>query len=361
MVKNQTKKLKHNTRAPSCGCQIGGAINNNKTIATPTTNNVENSSKLITNNKKVGQLSSNISTQSEKKETNEKKENKPMDKPENKSKNKPENKPVDKPVDNKPKKRNLKDIKPEDINSMSNEELESLISNNPDIFGGIQDTLKDFKENKDKLETAELEKSVFNLDKKIKNSSEKISSIMNHINKNQRERTEGYYIIGFNIHKILNYLFKNSKTETNNKYKAIGEYVNVDPDKINMLKPRFITKAKNLSNKITNKTTLKNIIVLSEDYNSNRKITPNGLLTMTRYLFANKKDETQWLKVVELMEIIYRNIGEFQSLSREEFFEEKTPISLDVILELEEIFNTQHIFQDKPTITQEVYEFYSRI
>jgi hypothetical protein len=257
---------------------------------------------------------------------------------------------------------------PEDVNSMTNEEIEALIEDNPKIFGNLSDNLKEYKNAKNEAETAKLEQEVAQLDKKIKNSSKTMSSIMKHIEQQGKERTDGYYIIGVNIPAVLNYLFKNTSsdnTNSNNSYKKrfrkLGEYYNVNPDEIDYLKPRMIEKSKQLADSINNDTQLDNIAGLSKEYNTSGNITPTGLLKMTRLLFQTKKDEKQWLRVVELMELIFNNIGKYQDLTREEFFNQKTPIGLDLITELEEIYNTQHIFTGgKSTVDGDAYEFYSK-
>ena len=264
---------------------------------------------------------------------------------------------------------NISKMKPEDVNSMTNEEIEALIQGNPKIFGNLTDNLKEYKNAKNEAETAQLEQEVAQLDKKIKNSSKTMSSIMDHITQQETNRTNGYYVIGVNIPAILNYLFKNTpsnetsanKNSYKKRFRKIGEYYDVNPDEIDYLKPRMIEQSKQLADPITNDTKLENIAGLSKDYNTSGNITPAGLLQMTRLLFQTKRDEKQWLRVVELMELIYSNVGKYQDLTREEFFEQKTPIGLDLITELEEIYNTQHIFMDgKSIVDGDAYEFYTR-
>ena len=245
---------------------------------------------------------------------------------------------------------------------MSNEEIESLISENPEVFAGVANNLADYKEAKQN----KLESNLVQLNRKIHNSTEKISSIMDSVVKQERDRTEGYYVIGLNIMGVLDYLFKNtSNTNTNKNYKSkfkkLGEFINVNPDEIDYLKPKLLKQSQNNSSNITNNTTIKNLAIRSTKFNNAGKISPASLLTMTRTLFMTKKNENQWLKVVYLLELIFNNVGRIQYLNREEFFSQKTPLDLELIAELEEIYNTQDIFDvNKGGINTEAYEFYSR-
>ena len=189
---------------------------------------------------------------------------------------------------------------------------------------------------------------------------------MDSVVKQERDRTEGYYVIGLNIMGVLDYLFKNtSNTNTNKNYKSkfkkLGEFINVNPDEIDYLKPKLLKQSQNNSSNITNNTTIKNLAIRSTKFNNAGKISPASLLTMTRTLFMTKKNENQWLKVVYLLELIFNNVGRIQYLNREEFFSQKTPFDLELIAELEEIYNTQDIFDvNKGGINTEAYEFYSR-
>ena len=249
---------------------------------------------------------------------------------------------------------------------MSNEEIESLISGNPEVFAGLTNNLADYKEAKQN----KLQSNLVQLNRKIHNSTEKISSIMNSVVKEERDRTEGYYVIGLNIMSVLDYLFKNTSNtnKKNNKtknyksqFKKLGEFINVNKDEIDYLKPKLLKQSQNNSSNITNNTTIKNLATRSTKFNNAGKISPVGLLTMTRTLFMTKKTEKQWLKVVYLLELIFNNVGRIQHLNREEFFSQKTPLDLELIAELEEIYNTQDIFDvNKGGINTEAYEFYSK-
>lgn len=276
-------------------------------------------------------------------------------------------------------KNTLNKLNPNNINSMTNNELETLIKNNPNLLNNLT------KNNKKNENIAKLEKELFNLDKKIHNSGEKISSIMNHIGKQEKSRTDGYYVIGLNIAKMLSYLFNNTsnnkkfnnkkfnnininitKKKSNNinnykkRFNQFGEYINVNHDKIDYFNQKILNESKTLANTINNNTSLKNIAIYGKIYNTTGKITPNGLLKMTRLLFKMKRNEKQWLKVVDLLELLYNNVGQYQNLTRDEFFDQKTPLDIELILELEEIYNTQHIFQNNTGISQDIYEYYSR-
>ena len=343
-----------------CGCQSGGANNTTKKNNSNKKQNVPNTAEPTATENNASANKSN---------PNKTNTNKPANKPANKT-NKHTNQPAldaATPAAAESKKFNISKLKPSDVDSMTNEEIEALIQNNPDMFANITKDFKAYQTAKNNAETAKLEQEVVQLDKKIKNSSQTISSIMDHITQQEKDRTSGYYVIGINIPAILNYLFKNTSPNTNSKksykkrFQEIGEYYDVNPDEIDMLKPRLIEQSKRLGNTISNNTKFENVAALSKEYNTSGNITPAGLLQMTRMLFQSKKDEKQWLRVVELIELIYNNVGKFQDLTREEFFNQKTPIGLDLITELGEIYNTQHIFTDgKSSVSGEAYEFYSR-
>jgi len=63
---------------------------------------------------------------------------------------------------------------------------------------------------------------------------------------------------------------------------------------------------------------------------------------MVRLLDKFKKEESQWLRVATALEIIFENLG--LKNSRESYFKSESIIPEYTIFEIEEFFNTNHIF-----------------
>jgi hypothetical protein len=72
------------------------------------------------------------------------------------------------------------------------------------------------------------------------------------------------------------------------------------------------------------------------------KITPRGLLLMIRMLDKYKKNKAQWVRVATVLELIYKYLGGGQK--RDTFFENRNEIPLRALMELEEFYNTDHMF-----------------
>jgi len=77
----------------------------------------------------------------------------------------------------------------------------------------------------------------------------------------------------------------------------------------------------------------------------NGKITPFGLLVMTRMLFKYRKSNAQWVRVATILELIYKYLG--HNTERELFFKSKDEISVMSLMDLEEFYNTDHIFMSE--------------
>ena len=78
------------------------------------------------------------------------------------------------------------------------------------------------------------------------------------------------------------------------------------------------------------------------------RITPRGLLKMVRLLHKFKKDDKQWLRVATVTEIIYQYLG--KNISRQRFFQSERIIPEFVMFEIEEFFNTDHLFMTQEEI-----------
>jgi hypothetical protein len=79
-------------------------------------------------------------------------------------------------------------------------------------------------------------------------------------------------------------------------------------------------------------------------------ITPIGLLIMTRMLYKYRKNNAQWIRVATVLELIYRYLG--SSKSRQEFFRERNEIQIQSLIELEEFYNTDHIFMTEKELAE---------
>lgn len=339
-----------------CGCtQAGGANNSTKK------NNNNNSSQTNTNTKtntnNITNLAVNTSLSNTNKKNSENSENK-----ENAHSASTNSKTVNNTSN---KKNETENITNKNINAMTDEELDTLLAKNPELFKDLEKDLA----NPTYKNTSILENNNDMPTNQMKNSSKKISTILNTIAQQARERTDGYYIIGVNIMNVLDELFKSTtlaNEKQNNqvlnyksKFKKIGEFVNVNPDEVEFMKPLMSRQSSNIVNNITNNMSLLNIAKKSSKFDNVGNITPEGLLNMTRMMFDIKKSEKQWLRIAKLLEVIYDNVGRIQDLTRKDFFSQKTPLEIDLIKELEEIYTTQDIFKPSVELDSDAYNFYS--
>jgi len=170
------------------------------------------------------------------------------------------------------------------------------------------------------------------------------------------KNAEGLYFIGVDIGSFLEKLAasfskknKNATPEDIKTINSIGEYVDEDYNKIvtDLLGYRDIELDRSIKPEyaLNNLASFNNIITESKQYtvsNIKDKVTPNGLLKLTKVLSKYKKSESQWLRVASLLEIMYSYLSKNEG--RDSFFNSKIPISIDVLREIEEFWATEHIF-----------------
>ena len=200
------------------------------------------------------------------------------------------------------------------------------------------------------------------------------SDLISEKNLRNMKRTQGSFLVGVNINNLFNEFKsiskqlnntgngKNNKTKKNNSMKAnvfidsekifknIGEYVNVDFDNILDKKMGFRGSATPLLPELTlkNNSTFYDVInesVKYADTGYGSNITPFGLLIMTRMLYKYRKNNSQWIRVATILELIYKYFGDDQT--REDFFKNRDDISILSLIELEEFYNTDHIFMSE--------------
>ena len=200
------------------------------------------------------------------------------------------------------------------------------------------------------------------------------SDLINEKNLRNMKRTQGSFLVGVNINNLFNEFKsiskqlnntgngKNNKTKKNNSMKAnvfidsekifknIGEYVNVDFDTILDKKMGFRGSATPLLPELTlkNNSTFYDVVKESVKYADTgygSNITPFGLLIMTRMLYKYRKNNSQWIRVATILELIYKYFGDDQT--REDFFKNRDDISILSLIELEEFYNTDHIFMSE--------------
>lgn len=184
------------------------------------------------------------------------------------------------------------------------------------------------------------------------------------------KKTQGSFLIGVNLNNLFNEIrgiivkdeTKSKQSNLNNSkkgkktkkikdnevmFKRVGEYVNVDFDKILDRKmgyrgsdiPLLPEKA------LTDTSTFSEVINESRKYADmgyDGRITPLGLLTMTRMLYKYRKNNAQWMRVATILELIYKYLSNNQS--RIIFFKNKDEIGILSLMDLEEFYNTDHIF-----------------
>ena len=200
------------------------------------------------------------------------------------------------------------------------------------------------------------------------------SDLISEKNLRNMKRTQGSFLVGVNINNLFNEFTsiskqlnntgngKNNKTKKNNSMKAnvfidsetifkkIGEYVNVDFDNILDKKMGFRGSATPLLPELTltNNSTFYDVVKESVKYADTgygSNITPFGLLIMTRMLYKYRKNNSQWIRVATILELIYKYFGDDQT--REDFFKNRDDISILSLIELEEFYNTDHIFMSE--------------
>ena len=176
--------------------------------------------------------------------------------------------------------------------------------------------------------------------------------------KSEKDAIAGLYFVGVNplkfydkVKKIINGRRNNSNM--NNTLHSLGNWVDRNKQyDITQIKDMGYRNDSGLILKVedvlTKDSSFKDIVTESKKYSSisNRgKITARGLIKMVRLLDRFKKEESQWLRVATALQIIFENLG-FKN-SRENFFKSEKIIPEYVIFEIEEFFNTNHLFMTR--------------
>ena len=144
-------------------------------------------------------------------------------------------------------------------------------------------------------------------------------------------------------------------TDSEEIFRRVGEYVNVDFEKILDRKmgfrgsdiPQMPEKA------LTENSTFTEVINESKKYADSGyggKITPMGLLIMTRMLYKYRTNNAQWIRVATILELIYKYFGKGNRIN---YFKNKDEILIMSLIDLEEFYNTDHIFMT----TDELHKF----
>ena len=104
---------------------------------------------------------------------------------------------------------------------------------------------------------------------------------------------------------------------------------------------------------LTDYSTFYEILNESKKYSDrgfNGKITPLGLLIMTRMLYKYRSSNAQWFRVATVLELIYKYLG--NSMQREQYFKTNNEIPIMSLMELEEFYNTDHIFMSEKELNK---------
>jgi hypothetical protein len=188
----------------------------------------------------------------------------------------------------------------------------------------------------------------------------------------QQRANEGMFLLGTNLSALLD-LFRQSIFEkdgpmyaadgktplprlpksdilgSGRSYELIGEYVDMDKEYDKLMRDIVglrmgPEKALKPEDALTPTSQFDNIIEESSKYtgSSSKFISPNALFNMVRILDKYKTEETQWLRVATVLEIIYSYMS--NSESRDVFFKSTKPLDRNAILELDEFFRTDHLF-----------------
>jgi len=186
----------------------------------------------------------------------------------------------------------------------------------------------------------------------------------------EMKRTQGSFFVGVNLANLFSgfqdRIVSDDKSiksdilsgdkDPDKIFKSVGEWVDVDFNKIKEKKMGFRGSDMQLlpENKLTNYSTFYEIIDESKKYATSsgfdNKITPYGLLVMTRMLYKYRKSNAQWFRVATILELIYKYLGLNQP--REGFFNTKYEIPIYSLMDLEEFYNTDHIFMTDKELTK---------
>ena len=176
--------------------------------------------------------------------------------------------------------------------------------------------------------------------------------------KSEKDAIAGSYFVGVNPLKFYDQVKKivqgrRNNSNMNNTLHSLGNWVDrnkkYDMTQIKEMGYRndsgIVLKVEDV---LTSKSSFKDIVSESKKYSSTStqgKITARGLIKMVRLLDQFKREESQWLRVATALEIIFENLG--LKNSREKFFKSEKIIPEYVIFEIEEFFNTNHIFMTR--------------
>ena len=172
------------------------------------------------------------------------------------------------------------------------------------------------------------------------------------------KKTQGSFLVGVNLANLFNTFRemvrlqdkgqKVPKMEDSEEiFKKVGEYVNVDFDKI--LDKKMGYRGSDIpmlpEQELNEYSSFYEIMEESKKYADmgfKGKVSPFGLLIMTRMLYKYRKNNSQWMRVATVLELIYKYLGSGQP--RIVFFKNKDEIPIKSFMDLEEFYNTDHIF-----------------
>jgi len=181
------------------------------------------------------------------------------------------------------------------------------------------------------------------------------------------KRTQGSFFVGVNLANLFN-TFRGSIVDSEKKsykpktkkmlksnpdsiFNKIGEWIDVDFD-TEILDKKMGVRGSDVpllpEKKLTNYSTFYEILDESKKYSDRGfygKITPYSLLIMTRMLYKYRNNNSQWFRVATVLELIYKYFG--GSMSREQYFKSNNEITIRALMDLEEFYNTDHIFMSE--------------
>ena len=181
------------------------------------------------------------------------------------------------------------------------------------------------------------------------------------------KRTQGSFFVGVNLSNLFN-SFRDSIVDSEKKaykpktqkmlksnpdsiFNKIGEWVDVDFE-TETLDKKMGVRGSNVpllpEKKLTDYSTFYEILDESKKYSDRGfygKITPYSLLIMTRMLYKYRNNNAQWFRVATVLELIYKYFG--GSMTRENYFKMNNEISIRSLIDLEEFYNTDHIFMSE--------------
>jgi hypothetical protein len=172
------------------------------------------------------------------------------------------------------------------------------------------------------------------------------------------KKTQGSFFVGLNLANLLNE-FRNMvvgseqgkavpKMDSDSVFRRLGEWVDVDYEKVLEKKMGYRDGRSSPllpEKELTDYSSFFEIIDESKKFSDSGfegKITPYSLITMIRMLYKYRKTNSQWLRVATVLELIYKYLSKNQA--REEFFKNNDGISVMALMDLEEFYNTDHIF-----------------